>query len=112
MSWAIPVIMLRSSDWNAHVHNVPPPPEDPPSNNPHPTYGPEITAEQLYQRKVANWLQQNLQQGGGAGQNQNIGHHHNVQQVLGQQHLGLQLQQNLNLNGQQLAPVAPPLYNF
>jgi hypothetical protein len=29
-SWTIPVILLRSSDWNAHVHDIPPPPEDPP----------------------------------------------------------------------------------
>jgi hypothetical protein len=33
-SWNVPVILLKSSDWNAHVHDVPPPPEDPPPPTP------------------------------------------------------------------------------
>jgi hypothetical protein len=48
-SWNIPVVMLRSTDWNAHEAAVPPPPKDPPSNNPHPLYGPDPTAENIYQ---------------------------------------------------------------
>jgi hypothetical protein len=54
-SWSVPVIMLRSSDWNAHVHDVPPQ-EDPPSDNPHPMYGADYTAEQLFQQQLAGWL--------------------------------------------------------
>jgi hypothetical protein len=63
-SWTVPVIMLRSSDWNAHVHDIPPPPEDPPSDDPHPLYGEDYTAEQLFQQQLAAWLQQNQHQGG------------------------------------------------
>ena len=53
--------MLRSSDWNAHIHDVPPPDEDPEpeDGNPHPFYGEILTAEQLFQQQVAFWLQQN-----------------------------------------------------
>ena len=49
-SWTIPVYMLRSSDWNAHLPDVPPPAKDPePANgNPHPMYGPKMSAEQIY----------------------------------------------------------------
>ena len=61
-SWSVPVFLLRSSDWNAHVHDIPPPPEDPlPDNgNPHPLYGADATAEQAYQNQLAAWLQINL----------------------------------------------------
>jgi hypothetical protein len=38
-SWSVPVIMLRSLDWNAHIHDIPPPAEDPPTNDPHPLFG-------------------------------------------------------------------------
>lgn len=31
----------------------------PPDGNPHPQFGPELTAEQLYQQQVHNWLVQN-----------------------------------------------------
>jgi hypothetical protein len=60
-SWTMPVFMLRSADWNAHIHDIPSPPEDPAPDNgePHPLYGPEVTAEQLFQQQLANWLQQN-----------------------------------------------------
>ena len=49
--WSVPVFMLRSSDWNARLPEVPSPGEDPePENgNPHPLYGPDVTAEQIYQ---------------------------------------------------------------
>jgi hypothetical protein len=58
-SWGIPVIMLRSADWNAHHDHIPPPPEDPaPDNgNPHPLHGVEVTAEQIYQNQLNIWLQ-------------------------------------------------------
>ena len=54
-SWSVPVYMLRSSDWNAHVHDVPPPPEDPEpeGGNPHPMHGVDATAEQIYQTQLA-----------------------------------------------------------
>jgi hypothetical protein len=75
--------MLRSSDWNAHVHDVPPPQEDPPSDNPHPMYGEDYTAEQLFQQQLAGWLQQNQQFGGNnyvQNQGQHIQHLHLAQQ--------------------------------
>jgi hypothetical protein len=61
-SWTVPVYILRSSDWNAHVHDLPPPDEDPePTNrNPHPFYGLEQSAEQIYQQQLTAWLQQNV----------------------------------------------------
>ena len=60
-SWTFPVYLLCSNDWNAHIHPTPPPDEDPePDNrNPHPFYGNFMTAEQIFQQQVANWLQQN-----------------------------------------------------
>ena len=56
-TWSVPVFMLRSVDWNAHVHDLSPPPEDPePDNgNPHPLFGPDVTAEQIYQGQLAAW---------------------------------------------------------
>jgi hypothetical protein len=56
-SWTMPVVMLRSVDWNAHIHDIPPPPEDPAPHNgeTHPLYGPEIIAEQLFLQQLANW---------------------------------------------------------
>ena len=60
-SWSITIIMLRSSDWNAHIHHFPPPTEDPePENgNPHPMHGEFLSAEQIFQQQLAAWLQQN-----------------------------------------------------
>jgi hypothetical protein len=60
-SWIVPVIMLRTFDWNAHMHDLPPPPEDhaPRDGNPHPLYGPDLIAEQIYQQQLAAWFQQN-----------------------------------------------------
>ena len=48
--------MLRSSDWNAHLPEVPRAGEDPPPENgiPHPLYGDELTAEQLYKLHLNN----------------------------------------------------------
>jgi hypothetical protein len=47
-SWTVPVVLLRSADWNAHIHHVPPPPEDPPTDDPHPLHGQDYTAEQVF----------------------------------------------------------------
>jgi hypothetical protein len=58
-SLVVLVVMLRSSDWNAHVHDIPPPPEDPPTDDPHPLFGEDVTAEQLFQQQLAGWLQNN-----------------------------------------------------
>jgi hypothetical protein len=69
-SWSVPIVMLRSSDWNAHIHDIPPPPEDPYSDDPHPLFGNDYTAEELFQQQVANWLQLNQQQGGHGNQQQ------------------------------------------
>ena len=59
--WTVADTMLRSSDWNAHLPEVPPAGEEPPlpDGNPHPQFGPDLTAEQLYQQQVHNWLVQN-----------------------------------------------------
>jgi hypothetical protein len=62
-NWSIPVIMLRSSYWNAHIHDIPPPAEDPPTDDPHHLFGNDYTAEELFQQQLAGWLQLN-QQGG------------------------------------------------
>jgi hypothetical protein len=64
--WTVPVIMIRSADWNAHIHDVPPTPEEhaPANGNHHPMFGPEVTAEQLFQQQLAIWLQQNMHLGG------------------------------------------------
>jgi hypothetical protein len=57
-SWTMPVILLRSSDWNAHVHDVPPADDpEPEDGNPHPFYDLEQTAEQICQQQVALWMQ-------------------------------------------------------
>ena len=54
--WTVQVTILRSNDWNAHLPEVPPAGEEPPPPNgdPHPLFGPEMTAEQLYQQQVHN----------------------------------------------------------
>lgn len=59
--WTVQVTILRSNDWNAHLPEVPPAGEEPPPPNgdPHPMFGPEMTAEQLYQQQVHNWFAQN-----------------------------------------------------
>jgi hypothetical protein len=52
-SWIDNIVMLRSSDWNAHIHDVPPPPEDPLVDDPHPLFGEDVIAEQLFQQQLA-----------------------------------------------------------
>jgi hypothetical protein len=44
-SWNAPIILLHSSDWNAQVHDVPLPPEDPSNNDPHTFSSAQVTAE-------------------------------------------------------------------
>jgi hypothetical protein len=122
-SWTVPVIMLRSVDWNAHEAYVPPPPEDPaPDNgNPHPLYGHDLTAEQLYQQQLALWWQQN----GAAGQHNQHGHHpqghhhqhgqqhnlhHGHQQGQHQDFLPNVQAELVNINP--MLEQAPPLFNF
>ena len=60
-SWTVAVTMLRSSDWNAHIPDVPPATEDPAPEDglPHPLYGDNLTAEQIYQMQLHNWIAQN-----------------------------------------------------
>lgn len=55
------VTILWSNDWNALLPEVPPAGEEPPppDGNPHPQFGPDLTAEQLYQQQVHDWLVQN-----------------------------------------------------
>jgi hypothetical protein len=107
-SWTIPVIMLRSSDWGAHDAEIPPPPEDPPTNNPHPLYGPDPTAKDLYQHQLALWLQQNQQQNHGGGQNKGHHHeHHGFANPAMEPHIDVKLH---NIQAQNAE--APPLFNF
>ena len=68
-SWTVPVYPLRSDEWNAHIHEIPLDSEDPPpaDGNPHPMFGPHVTAEQRFQQRVELWLQQNGMINGGNG---------------------------------------------
>ena len=67
-SWTVAVTMLRSSDWNAHIPDVPPATKDPPPKDgiPHPLHGDNLTAEQLYQMQLHNWIAQNVAANGNA----------------------------------------------
>ena len=109
-SWTVPIFMLRSSDWNAHVHDVPPPPEDPEpeDGNPHPLFGVDVTAEQIYQTQLAAWLQQNMAHN---AQYNNQGQQHNGH---GQHQAPVLMAEEADINVQE--PVAmlvdPPLINF
>ena len=62
--WTVQVTILHRNDWNGLLPEVPPAGEEPPppNGNPHPQFGPELTAEQLYQQQVHNWLVQNAAQ--------------------------------------------------
>ena len=55
------ITILRSNDWNGRLPEVLPPGDEPPppDSNPHPLFGLDLTAEQLYQQQVHNWLVQN-----------------------------------------------------
>lgn len=66
--WTVQVTIMRSNDWNALLPEVPPAGEEPPppDGNPHPQFGPDLTAEQLYQQQVHNWLVQNAAPPNGA----------------------------------------------
>lgn len=59
--WTVQITILRSNDWNGLLPEVVPASEEPPppDGNPHLQFGPELTAEQLYQQQVHNWLAQN-----------------------------------------------------
>lgn len=59
--WTVCVTILRSSDWNAHIPDVPPMGYEPPPADgiPHPLFGDGLTAEQMYQAQLHNWLAQN-----------------------------------------------------
>lgn len=60
-SWTVCVTILRSVDWKTHIPDVPLAGEDPPPTDgiPHPLRSEGLTAEQLYQNQLANWLIQN-----------------------------------------------------
>ena len=70
--WTVCITMLRSSDWNAHLPEVPPAGEDPPPADgiPHPLYGEGLNAEQLYQMQLNNWM---VQQGAGNNVAEDVG---------------------------------------
>lgn len=110
-SWTVPVIMLRSADWNAHAHDLPPPPEDPApeDGNPHPLYGPYVTAEQVYRQQLQAWFQQNAAPG------HQYGHHHGMQHQM-QQEVQLDPQQQQHLDQEEPQDIEvdmqPPLFNF
>ena len=55
-SWTVAVTILRSSDWNAHLPEVPPAGEDPPPQDgiPNPLHGDGLNAEQMYQQQLHN----------------------------------------------------------
>jgi hypothetical protein len=104
--------MLRSTDWNAHEAAVPPPPEDPPSNNPHPLYGPDPSAEDIYQHQLAIWLQQNQPQYHGGGNNHGHQHfHHPMQQDVNNNVQELNVHAEV-LHDQEGDQSTPPLFNF
>ena len=70
--WTVQVTILRSNDWNGLLPDVLPPNEEPPpaDGNPHPQFGPELTAEQLYQMQLNNWM---AQQGAGNNVAEDVG---------------------------------------
>uniref|UniRef100_A0ACD5ZN89 Uncharacterized protein n=1 Tax=Avena sativa TaxID=4498 RepID=A0ACD5ZN89_AVESA len=60
-AWAVPVYLLRSDQWNAHMHIIPEDTEDEPpaDGEPHPFYGAHTSAEQRFQQRFQGWLQRN-----------------------------------------------------
>ncbi|KAE8788390.1 hypothetical protein D1007_37575 [Hordeum vulgare] len=72
-SWTVPVYILCNAGGNAHIHQVPLAGEDPPpgdDSQPHPLYGPHMTAEQAFQARLQVWLKQNGVFGPANGANQ------------------------------------------
>ncbi|KAI4970461.1 hypothetical protein ZWY2020_001375 [Hordeum vulgare] len=72
-SWTVPVYILYTSGGNTHTHQDPLAGEDPPpgdGSQPHPLYGPHMTAEQAFQARLQIWLQQNGVFGPANGGNQ------------------------------------------
>ena len=59
--WTVCVTILRSSDWNAHIPDAPPAGIDPPPTEGilHPLFEDGLSAEQMYQAQLHNWLAQN-----------------------------------------------------
>ncbi|KAM0874177.1 hypothetical protein ACQ4PT_037644 [Festuca glaucescens] len=84
------------------------PREDPaPANgNPHPMFGPELTAEQLFQQQLTIWLQQNMQFGGNNAGNQHVQHMQVPDQVVHP------IQEDNNIPHLMQLLQDPPLYNF
>jgi hypothetical protein len=100
------VVLPRSTEWNAHDAEIPPPPEDPPTNNPHPLYGPDPSEEEIYQHQLALWLQQNQQQNQG-------GHNHGHQHGHHQEHFhNNAVAPELFVQPDVAKEEAPPLFNF
>jgi hypothetical protein len=101
---------MRSSDWNAHAYDLPPPPEDPApeDGNPHPLYGPYVTAEQVYQQQLQAWFQQNAAPGHHYGHQHGL-HHQEIQHVV---QVPLQQQQELGHQEMDVEMQGPPLFNF
>ena len=66
--WTVQITILKSNDWNGLLPEVLPAGEEPPpeDGNPHPQFGPHLTAEHLYQQQVHNWLVQNAAPPNGA----------------------------------------------
>ena len=59
--WTAAVYILHGADSNAHDPEVTTADEEPPPTNgvPHPMFEEGLTAEQLYQQQLQNWLLQN-----------------------------------------------------
>ena len=96
--------MLCSSDWNAHLPEVPPAGEDPPPQDgiPHPLFGEALNAEQLYQMQLKNWMAQH-----GAGNNvaEEVGENAAVQ-------VDIEIQPQWGEGPPSPPPAPPALYNF
>ena len=102
--WTVCVTMLRNSDWNTHLPEVPPAGEDPPPDNgiPHPLYGDELTAEQLYQMQLNNWIAQQGAATNAAAENN----------VEGPQNVEVEFQPNWGEWPPSPPHTPPALYNF
>ena len=95
--------MLRSSDWDAHLPEIPPAGIEPPPADgiPHPLHGDGLTAEQLYQAQLNNWMAQNAQMNANAANAANANADNQGNEV------------HFQANWGQWPPSPPPaLYNF